>query len=176
MIKPLYCCDEYQVDSEGYILSKRGKRMHPSTNHGGYYITTLMINGKRFSLPIHLAVARTFLGDRTYEGLVVNHKDGNKKNNCVDNLEWVTNSENSRHAVNVLGAGLGANNGNAKAICGYDKKTSELKYSFGSIMDAARFIAPMTKNKNIKRTQNCIWRVLAGIRKSYMGYIWKYSE
>lgn len=45
---------------------------------------------------VHRLVANTFLGNAPC-GHEVNHKDGNKQNNCVENLEWVTKSENQRH-------------------------------------------------------------------------------
>lgn len=52
---------------------------------------------------VHTLVAKAFLPESYKVGLVVNHKDGNKHNNCVVNLEWVTQSENEYHSYNVLG-------------------------------------------------------------------------
>lgn len=174
MIAPLYCCKEYKVDSNGFIISKRdGTYMKPSKNHNGYLITTLIIDGKRKSLPIHLAVAKTFLGDKSIDGLEVNHKDGNKENNNIDNLEWVTYSDNMIHSTHVLGNCIGCDNGTAKAICGYDKISGELIYSFDSIIDCARVLC---KNDKYRQVQNSIWRVLSGKRKSYKGCVWKYSN
>jgi hypothetical protein len=148
--------------------------MKPSKNPKGYLITTVMINGKRFSIPIHIAVARTFLDDRTSEGLQVNHKDGNKENNNVNNLEWVTAKENMQHSVNVLGQHIGANSGNARSINGYDKKTGELKHSFDSISDGAKFFCEENEDYRIKETS--LWRALSGYRKSYKNCIWKYAN
>ena len=104
MRKPLYCCPEYIVDSDGYVLSKRfGTPLKHSINIHGYAVINISINGKPKGLTVHNAVAHTFLENDYQEGLQVNHKDGNKLNNKLDNLEWVTQTENMRHAVDVLG-------------------------------------------------------------------------
>lgn len=174
MFAPLYCAPEYIVDSDGYILSKRsGKPMKPSQNHGGYLATTIMVEGRRFTIPIHLAVARTFLGDFTQNGLQGNHKDGNKLNNHLSNLEWITPTENALHAIYVLDKNFGANHHNAKAICGYDKKTGLLKYEFESLSTGARALCG---DKKFEAVKLLIWRVLSGKRKSYLGCVWKYKE
>ena len=173
MLKPLYCSPEYMVSSDGYILSKRtGKPMKPSQNSKGYLATTIMIDGKRFTIPIHLAVARTFLGDFTSSGLQVNHKDGDKANNKLSNLEWITPQENQNHAIHTLGKNFGANHHASKAICGYNKETGTLKYEFESLSIGARALCGEQKFETVKLS---IWRVLSGNRKSYMGCIWKYK-
>ena len=98
----LFCSDEYEVDDEGNVYSKRGKILKPSINHGGYCIINLMINGKRVGLQIHTAVMKSFCpaDDPT---LQVNHKNGIKTDNRLENLEWVTAKENVRHSIEVLG-------------------------------------------------------------------------
>lgn len=174
MVVPLYCCSEYKVDSNGFIISKRdGTPMKPSLSPHGYLTTTVMINGKRKTMPIHSAVAKSFLGDKTIEGLVVNHKDGNKQNNHISNLEWVTPKENIRHSVDILGKNVGELNTNARRICGRDKNTMEIKYAFNSIIECAKAICDNGKER---RVQQSIWRALSGNRKTYKGCIWEYVE
>jgi len=51
---------------------------------------------------VHRLVMRAFVGLRP-EGYVINHIDGNKSNNSLDNLEYCTQTENERHSINVLG-------------------------------------------------------------------------
>lgn len=79
---------------------------------GSYLAVTLYKNkiGKRRT--IHRLVAETFLeiGDR----MVVNHKDGNKKNNSLENLEVVTQKENVEHAIRTGIGTIGEKNGKAK--------------------------------------------------------------
>lgn len=78
MVKPLFCCSDYLVDSRGFVLSKKkGTPLKYSLNPRGYCIINLMINGKPVGLSVHSAVAHTFL-DGYEDGLQVNHIDGNK--------------------------------------------------------------------------------------------------
>ena len=173
MQKPLYCCPDYIIDSDGFILSKtKHKPMKPSLSPGGYYSTTIMIDGKIKYMPIHSAVAKTFLGDKTVDGLVINHIDGDKTNNKLENLEWVTVQENAQHAVRVLGMNLGDKNGNSKEVFGIDKKTGEIKYHYDSLADCARDICG---EYNWVYVMNSIWRAIKGIRKTYKGCLWTYS-
>jgi len=58
---------------------------------------------KDITYPVHRLVARVFLPETYKEGLTVNHKDGNRFNNNVNNLEWCTRSENELHSHHVLG-------------------------------------------------------------------------
>lgn len=173
MRKPLYCCPEYIVDSDGYVLSKRfGTPLKYSINMHGYAIVNLMIDGKRKGLAVHTAVARTFLDDYQ-DGLQVNHKDGNKLNNNLNNLEWVTGSENMKHAVNVLGKCINNHNGNAKGVQAIDKN-GNIVYDYDSIAECAKHIA-LEINQDYRHIENFIWRVLKGYRKTYKGLQWIYK-
>jgi hypothetical protein len=72
----------------------KGRELSQFLNPNGYLIVKL--NNK--SVQIHQLVALFYLGERN-ENLVVNHKDGNKLNNKIENLEYVTIAENIKHAV-----------------------------------------------------------------------------
>lgn len=63
-----------------------------------YRKVSLRKNGIRISKDIHVLIAETFISPRP-TGMYVNHIDGNKQNNCVSNLEWVTPKQNSRQSV-----------------------------------------------------------------------------
>ena len=64
---------------------------------GMYLKVSLSKNNVHPSFPVHRLVAKTFIPNPECKKQV-NHIDGNKENNCVDNLEWVTPLENNRHA------------------------------------------------------------------------------
>lgn len=75
-----------------------GRILRPSPTTCGYLHFGPQINGKRVNAYVHHAVTEAFLGPRP-AGLVVNHKDGCKTNNRIENLEYVTYSANHKHAL-----------------------------------------------------------------------------
>ena len=93
----------FEISNFGRLLSINGKfrgrtilKLHIDTF--GYYSTTLRMKPLKRRLRVHTLVAETFI-DKSNPTLWVNHKDGNKLNNRVDNLEWCTPAENCKHAV-----------------------------------------------------------------------------
>jgi len=77
-----------------------GRILRPFPDKDGYYYVVLTVPGERYTARIHRLVAESFLGLRP-DGLQVNHKDGVKTNNCLENLEYVTQSENQLHAFRL---------------------------------------------------------------------------
>lgn len=91
--------ENYLVSSLGNVKTINGKLkkvVYDSKNDYGYVELWKNNKGKKFR--IHRLVAETFIPN-TLGKEQVNHIDGNKKNNCVSNLEWVTPKENIRHAI-----------------------------------------------------------------------------
>lgn len=91
----------YKVSNLGRIIScHRAKTKLLSLtnkNEKGYLKLTLCKNGKQKTYKVHRLVANAFLQNKNGCN-ELNHKDGNKLNNCVDNLEWITHKENIRHS------------------------------------------------------------------------------
>jgi hypothetical protein len=96
----------YGVSVDGRIWSKRQsasgewKPMHQWSDAGGYSRTTIRVGGKRIALYVHRAVVAAFVGP-VPKGMTVNHMDGRKPNNRVENLEVVTHLENMRHGYRL---------------------------------------------------------------------------
>ena len=99
----------YMVSSLGDIKSLpmkgnfwRGKLLRTKIDKGGYKRIWLYVDGKSKEVLIHRLVAQTFIPNPC-DKPQVNHKNGDKTDNRVDNLEWVTASENELHRYRVLG-------------------------------------------------------------------------
>jgi hypothetical protein len=91
----------YEVSSKGNV--KRIKTqliLKPRRHTGGYYTVCLWKNGKDKYFFIHRLVASMFIENKDNKR-EVNHKDGIKTNNTVENLEWVTPRENQKHASKI---------------------------------------------------------------------------
>lgn len=87
--------EKYAISNLGKIINNKTGELVNQYNLGGYRAT--QIDGKREL--VHRLVALTFIGiPFNYKDLQVNHKNGDKSDNTVENLEWCTNSENVLHA------------------------------------------------------------------------------
>lgn len=89
----------YSVSDSGEVFSKRsGKYLKLAHKKNGYVYTELNVNGVTTYKRVHRLVAEAFIPNPENKPFV-NHIDGNKSNNSVSNLEWVTGSENNIHAI-----------------------------------------------------------------------------
>lgn len=102
----------FKSDSRLICLDGGFRYLKPHLNHKGYYRYVLK-SGAYF---VHRLVLLTFKPNENYENLHVNHIDGNKLNNKLENLEWCTNLENSQHERLT---GLTDNNGENNINCKY---------------------------------------------------------
>ena len=109
--------DRYKVSRDGRVYSlKSHKELRPGPTSKGY-LSVCLYDGSSPKRPVSLLVHRLvwigFNGEIP-KGLEINHKDGNKENNRLDNLEAVTPKQNHEHARDILGHGIGIKNGRAK--------------------------------------------------------------
>lgn len=89
----------YSVSNYGNVFSKRqNKNLSFGDNGKGYLFVNLYNNGISKRFYVHRLVALTFI-DNLDNKKQVNHKDCNKSNNYLSNLEWITPEENINHAV-----------------------------------------------------------------------------
>ena len=115
---------------------------------------------KKYTENIHRMVAGTFIPNQDRKTFV-NHKDGNKHNNVVSNLEWTTPQENTEHALET-----GIQKGHPKSVDQYSMKGDYIA-TFISIVEAARKTGANDRQ---------ISSVCLGKRTSSGGFIWKYTN
>lgn len=149
----------YNIHEEGVIERiNTNKSLKPQNNGNGYLKVTLTIKGRQYQRYIHRLVAEIYIGRKDYQNQV-NHIDGNKSNNSVTNLEWVSNSENQIHA-HLTGL---KNNGNKL----WNGKFSETDINLMKIYDELKM-----KRKDIAKIFKCskstISEILKGNRYKYI--------
>jgi hypothetical protein len=100
----------YAIREDGEVMRTKaaqataaGRRVKAFTNKSGYRVVMLSRECRVHQFRLHRLVAAAFLGSPTAERPEVNHKDGDKTNNHVSNLEYVNRSENMLHMRRVLG-------------------------------------------------------------------------
>lgn len=145
------------------ITLVKKKILRGSKNQKGY----VQVELHGMPMMIHRLVAKAFIPNPENKPQV-NHIDGNKENNNMNNLEWCTNSENQIHAYKL---GLNMHSDKAgkpkRKVCKIDLLTNEIIEIYDSISDAKNSL-------NLKK--NNISSVCSGRRKSCGGYGWKYYE
>lgn len=95
---PLERDSNYGVSRDGRVISfRKNKILTPKQNWDGYLRVQLWSHRHCEYVSIHRLIAETFIPN-PHQYPVVNHRDGNKTNNHVDNLEWCTQRENVKHA------------------------------------------------------------------------------
>ena len=148
---------QYFVSSLGRFKNSSGIIMdNYKVNENGYI--RVFIYNKTYAL--HRLIALAFL-ENLENKEQVNHIDGNKLNNCVNNLEWVTNQENQIHKFKI---GLG--NNYTRQITQYDLEMNKIQ-EFNSIIEASKFLNMSPSN---------IKAVLYNKQKTAGGFIFKYLE
>ncbi len=153
-----------------YMISNFGNVKNAETNYvlstgnlrSGYRSTTLYNNGKNKAFKVHILVANAFLEKpKNKNKKWVNHKDGNKLNNHIDNLEWVTPRENVIHGFKT-----GLIKSLERKVCQYTKEGNLIK-TFNSIKEAYEETGIRGEG---------IVKVCRGYRNTAGGYVWKYFK
>ena len=154
----------YEVSNLGRIksISRNGtikeNRILKPNKVMGYSQVGLQKYGTRKHKKIHRLVAEAFIPNPENKK-EVNHKDGNKANNCVDNLEWVTTSENQLHSYYEL-------KNNIKSV---------IQLSLNNeIIKEWESIAKVEQELKISNADIC--KCCKGKRKTAGGYKWRYKE
>lgn len=87
------------IDKNGF--NRIGRKIKPTVSKKGYLrVALIMVNGEKRYYSVHRLVASYFI-ENPLQKPEVNHIDGNKKNNNINNLEWVTSSQNIKHSYDT---------------------------------------------------------------------------
>jgi len=173
----------YQVSNLGNVRGLRfinnivnKEKIHGisiTTQNSGYLKVMLYKDGKPKNVMVHRLVAEAFI-DNPENKKQINHKDGNKHNNCVTNLEWCSKSENMRHAFKMglataqAKGKFGSENPKAISVNMIDKETGNIIKKFNSIIDATHYLG--------KSCSGHICNCCKGKLKSAYGYKWEYAD
>lgn len=162
----------YFVSDDGCIFNNELKKLKSHPDKDGYLKVRLWDGTKYKNYFVHRLVAQSFIPNPKNKSQV-NHKDGNKTNNNINNLEWVTQSENMRHSFDVL-----------KNKVGYWNKGR-----FGKNSNKAKIVQQIQDGKVIAEFYGCmeaqrvtgihfgnISNVCLGKGKTAGGYKWKYKN
>lgn len=159
-----------EVSNEGRVrslLSGKPYILKTQPDKKGYHRLRVTIDKNKMSFKLHRIVAEAFI-ENPYNLPQVNHKDGNKNNNSVNNLEWITNKDNANHAIKnnlwqtFFEGAEKENKKRQKPVIAY-KDNQEIK--FNSVAEAERFL-------NSKHVSD----VLKGRRKHVKGYSFTYES
>ena len=134
-----------EISSCGRVRSnlRDGRILKQQPDKKGYLRVRVTINRQKISLKVHREVAKAFIPNPFMRDQV-NHIDGEKSNNCVDNLEWVSNAENAHHAVvnglwgNVFAASARVDEARKTPVISIDPKTGA-QICFESVSEAERY-------------------------------------
>ena len=91
----------FEVSTLGRVRNAKNKHVYSfGYGTGGYLQVCVSVSGQHLNVHVHRCVAETFIPN-PYNYEIVNHKDGCKQHNDIDNLEWCTRSGNYFHAVDM---------------------------------------------------------------------------
>ena len=154
--------------SDGKKLPIIGKELKQYIGKDGYYKVRLCKDGVMTNFPVHRLVALTFISNPD-KLPCVNHKNENRLNNNIDNLEWCTYEYNNNYGTRNEKISQTMSQVKEHPVIMCDKITHEPIKEFSSITVAA-------KELGSPNSYTGIYRVIKGERKSALNYWWKYKN
>ena len=160
-------CENYEVSSFGKVRNKKTGRILKQSCKGGYMSIGMQNVKSKKTTSVHRLVALAFI-ENPENKPHVNHKDKNRSNNNVDNLEWCTALENNIHKSCTLEQ---KTNQNLK-VWRVDKETNEKLQLYNSIYDAAIWCVENKVSSSAHISRGNISNVIRGLQKTSCGFKW----
>jgi len=161
----------YSVSNFGNVMNTTtNKRMKLNVNTGYHHVSLVNDVGQK-TFTVHRLLAISFI-ENPENKPEVNHKDKNKLNNNLSNLEWNTRLENNKHRCNGLLITCNKN----KPILRLNKNTNEVLEQYNSIEEAGKWAFENKLTINSHNGRNAIGNCLNGLSNSGYGYKWQYIE
>ena len=158
----------YDISNLGRVRSHyKNKIMILKSDRYGYPKVDLFKHGKRKTVNVHRLVGKAFIPNPNHKPQI-NHKSGNKFDNAVSNLEWVTAKENVRHSIITGLRKVKPKVNKPKRETGWNKRKVriiETQEAFESIESCAKAINGRSRG---------ISEVLGGRKKSHRGFHFEY--
>lgn len=152
----------------GQISKLQEKILSPGIDKYGYYIVVLC-NGKKETKTIHRIVALSFINNPNNLP-EIDHKDGNRKNNKVENLRWVTRKENANNPISIL-----RYSHTAKQIQNYKYLMKSVKQiKDGKVI--AEYESMRDAERKTKIAHSSIKKTITGKLKNAGGFQWEYKK
>ena len=160
----------YQISNCGNVKSlvNNGKIKALKIHNKGYYHIELLKDGKSKMFLVHRLVAEAFIPKSDKRLNIVNHKDLNKKNNCVENLEWCDYSYNVKHFIE----NIKKKKGNDYTV---NSKNNDTFRKIIRMEDSKIFENSIYLKHNFGYHQTSILDCCRGIRKTAYGYHWQFA-
>lgn len=163
--------DGYKISNAGRVKGIRKNILKPVDGGQGYLKVTLSKNGKHIDKRINRLVAEAFLPNPNSLPLVM-HLDNNRANNQVENLSWGTYSENNQYMHDCNRHPLTLTDEDREKA--YSKRRSPIKAINTITGEELFFISQHDASRQLNVSQQHIWGVLNGYRRSTGGYYFEY--